>query len=93
MFFHNSIFLSIYLFQPQLVYQHLSLEYINRISCYLLLRIQNRPLSNYASVPMNSNLKSRLPAKIYSKCMKTWHEASTSGYCLRELKCNSKVVY
>ena len=25
--------------------------------------------------------------------MKTWHEASTSGYCSRELKRNSKVVY
>ena len=25
--------------------------------------------------------------------MKTWHEASTSDYCSRELKRNSKVVY
>ena len=25
--------------------------------------------------------------------MKTWHEASTSGYCSQELKRNSKVVY
>ena len=52
----------------------------------------NRPLSNYASVPANNNLKSRLRARKYSKCMKTWHEASTSGYCSRELKRNSKVV-
>ena len=37
--------------------------------------------------------KSRFGAKKYSKCMKTWHEASTSGYCLQELKRNGKVVY
>ena len=37
---------------------------------------------------MNNNLKSRLRARKYRKCMKTWHEASTSG----ELKRNSKVV-
>ena len=41
----------------------------------------NSALSNYASVPANNNLKSKLRAK-----------ASTSGYCSRELKCNSKVV-
>ena len=52
----------------------------------------NSALSNYASVPANNNLKSRLRARKYSKCMKTWHEASTSGYCSRELKCKSKVV-
>ena len=53
----------------------------------------NRPLSNYASVPTNNNLKSTLRARKYSKCMKTWHEASASGYCSRELKRTSKVVY
>ena len=53
----------------------------------------NRPLSNYASVPANNNLKSRLRARKYRKCMKTWHKASTSGYCSRELKSNWKVVY
>ena len=32
---------------------------------------------------MNNNLKSRLHARKYSKCIKTWHEASTLGltYC------------
>ena len=34
----------------------------------------NRPLSNYASVPANNSLKSRLRARKYSKCIKTWHE-------------------
>ena len=43
-----------------------------------------RPLANYAR---------RLGARKYSKCMKTWHEASTSGCCSRELKRNSKVPY
>ena len=52
---------------------------------------ETRPLSNYPSVPAN-NLKSRLGARKYSKCMKTGHEASTSGYCSRKLKRNSKVV-
>ena len=28
-----------------------------------------------------------------AKCMKTWHEASTSGCCSRRLKRDSKVVY
>ena len=37
--------------------------------------------------------KSRFGAKKYSKCMKTWHEASTSGYCWQELKRNGEVVY
>ena len=32
----------------------------------------NRPLSNYVSVPANNNPKSRLRARKYSKCMKTW---------------------
>ena len=27
------------------------------------------------------------------KCMETWYKASTSGYCSRELKRNSTVVY
>ena len=30
---------------------------------------------------MNNNLKSRLHARKYSKCIKTWHEALTSDYC------------
>ena len=25
--------------------------------------------------------------------METWRETSTSGYCSREMRCNSKVVY
>ena len=53
----------------------------------------NRPLSNYASVPANKNLKSRLRASKYSKFMTTWHESSTSGCSSRELNRNSKVVY
>ena len=53
----------------------------------------NRPLSSYASVPANNNLKSGPRARKYSKYMKTWHEASTSGYCSQELKRNSKVVF
>ena len=58
-----------------------------------ILFATNRALSNYASVPVNNNLKSRLWARKYSKCMKTWQEASTSGYCSRELKRKTKVVY
>ena len=38
------------------------------------------------------HLRITLRARKYNKCMKTWHEASTSGYS-RELKRNSKVVY
>ena len=38
------------------------------------------------SVLTNNYLKSKLRARKYSKCMKTWHEALTSGYCSRELK-------
>ena len=29
----------------------------------------------------------------YSKCMKTWYEASTSSYCSRELKRRLKVAH
>ena len=64
-----------------------------RIHATTLLLHKNRPLSNYASVPVNNNLKSRLRARKYSKCIKTWHEASTSGSCSRELKRNSKAAY
>ena len=38
--------------------------------------------------PRTITLKSRLRSRKYSKCMKTWHEASTSGYCSRELTQN-----
>ena len=38
------------------------------------------------------NLKPRLGVRKYSKCMKTCDKASTSGYCTRELKRNSKVT-
>ena len=43
-----------------------------------------------------SNLKPRLVlscARKYSKCMKTGHLASTSGYCSRELKRDSEMDY
>ena len=60
----------------------------------------NSPFPNYASVPVslvlvpaNNNLKSRLGARKYSKCMKTGHLASTSGYCSLELKRNSEMGY
>ena len=53
----------------------------------------NRLLSSYASVPTNSNLKSRLRTKFSYICCIFSHEASTSSYCSRELKCNLKVVY
>ena len=58
--------------------------------------IINTPLSNYASVPANNNLKSRLVlscARKYSKIMHSSALASTSAYCSQELKHNSKVVY
>ena len=58
----------------------------SKLNCVPIIRTQ-------ASVPANNNLKSRLRARKYSKCMKTWHEASTSGHCSRELNRNSKVVY
>ena len=47
----------------------ISLElYENSVSC---LSIDS--FSNCASVSANNNLKSRLRARKYSKCMKTWH--------------------
>ena len=55
--------------------------------------IKNRPLSSYASVPANNNLKSRLRAKFSYICCIFSHEASTSGYCSREPERNSKVFY
>ena len=47
----------------------------------------NGPLLNYATVPVNNNLKPRPWTRKYSKCiiMKTWNKASTLGYCLQEL--------
>ena len=57
------------------------------------IKFVNRPLSKYASVPANNNLKSRLRAKFLYICCIFSHEASTSGYCSRELKRNSKVIY
>ena len=51
----------------------------------------NSPFPNYASVPVNNNLKLRFCVRKYSNCMKTWHEASTSGYCSWELKHNSEM--
>ena len=50
-------------------------------------------LGNYKIILiyLKANLKSRFRARKYSKCVKTWHEASTSGYCSRELKRDSKV--
>ena len=59
----------------------------------------DRPLSDYPSVPETiiNNLRSRLvlsgvrkitPNRLHSTAL-----ASTSGYCSRELKRNSKVVY
>ena len=53
----------------------------------------NRPLSNYASVPVNNNLKSRLRAKFSYICCIFSPEASTLGCCSRELKRNWKVLY
>ena len=53
----------------------------------------NSPFPNYTLVSANNNLKSRLGARKYSKCMKTWHQASTSGYCSRELKRNSEMGF
>ena len=57
------------------------------------LLLANRPLSNYASVPANNNLKLRRGAKSSFICCIFSHEASTSGYCSRQLKRNSIVVY
>ena len=56
------------------------------------LPFRNREMDYYASVPTN-NLKSRLRAKFSYICCIFSHEASTSGYCSRELKRDSKVVY
>ena len=47
---------------------------------------------SYYLIPANNNQKSRLRARKYSKCMKTWHEASTSGLCSRELKLESGLL-
>ena len=54
----------------------------------------NTPLSKYASVPTNNNLKSRLVLcnTFAVFCCTAQNLASTSSYCLRELKRNSKVV-
>ena len=57
-----------------------------------LLWRYNSPFPDYASVPANNNLNSRLGARKYSKCMKTGHLASTSSYCSRELKHNSEMI-
>ena len=42
---------------------------------------------------MNSNLKSRLHARFSCICCIFSHEVSASGYCLQELKHNSKAIY
>ena len=57
------------------------------------IKFVNRPFSKYASVLANNNLKSRLRVKFSYICCIFSHEASTSGYCSRELKRNSKVIY
>ena len=51
------------------------------------------PFSIYASVPANRNLKSRIRGKFSDICCIFSHEASTPGYCSRELKRISKVFY
>ena len=53
----------------------------------------NRALSNYASVTANNNMKLRLRDTFSYICCILSHETSTSGYCSRELKRNSKAVY
>ena len=53
----------------------------------------NFPFANYASIPVNNNLKSRLCVKFLYICCIFSHEASTLGYCLQELKCNSEMGY
>ena len=60
---------------------------------YCLINLCKRPLSNYASVPANNKPESRPRAKFSYICCIFSHEASTSGYCLRKLKRNSKVIY
>ena len=54
--------------------------------------MSNRPLSNYASVPANNNLKSRLRENT-ADVLHSTVPSSTSGYCSWELKRNSKIVY
>ena len=48
-------------------------------------------MSEYTTFKLRLTIRFR--ARKYSKYVKTWHEASTSGYCSRELKRNSKVAY
>ena len=68
--------------------------FLNMCVIKCVLACKKRPLSNYASVPTNNNLKSRLRAKFsYTICCIFSHEASTSGDHSRELKRNMKVVY
>ena len=56
--------------------------------------LYNTPLSNYASVPANNNLKSRLVRVVHLLCfLAQLTLAETSGCCSRELKRNSKVGY
>ena len=57
------------------------------------MALEYGPLSNYASVSANINLKPRLRARFSYICCIFLHEASISSYCLREMKRNSKVVY
>ena len=50
---------------------------------------RNTPVSNYASVPANNNLKSRLVLSCREYTANVLHStalASTSGYCSRQLK-------
>ena len=43
-------------------------------------------VGNYGSAPANNSLKSKLRAKFSYICCIVSHEASTSGYCSRELE-------
>ena len=80
-------------------FQGSPVQYVYSSSCTLwpsvicFLAEFNRPLSIYASVPAKDNLKSRLRAKSSYIGWIFWYEASTSCYCSRELKRNSKMVY
>ena len=56
-------------------------------------RLENRPLSNYASVPAISNLKARLRALFSYICCIFSHEVRLNSGCLRKLKRNSKVAF
>ena len=69
-----------------------NLRRLSTTSCVHFTTMSNKPLSNYASVPANNNPKSRLRAKFSYICCTFSHEASTSGYCSRELKRNSKCL-